>query len=196
MKKVLLFLALILTSATVVSAQDKGYEKSIELTGSFGLNQFAKYGLGISMMNGYRINPNFYVGAGVGFKYFDVLYYSSYISSKYTDTISHKSYDGKYLIPVWARVKANLTKTKISPYLLADAGWTFDVGQNPNKNAEGFFIEPQFGIDVKMQEAIGLYFALGVNLQNYHYEFISNSDSDGTKQFMLGTIAIHAGIKF
>ena len=196
MMKVLLLCAALMMAGAMF-AQDKGYEKSIELSGSFGVNKYAKYALSASMINGYRINPHFFIGAGVGFKYFDVLYYSSYISSDYTDTFKHTSYDGKYLIPLWARFKANFTDTKISPYAILDAGWTFDVGQNPNKNTEGFFIEPQLGLDVKMQEKIGLYFAVGVNLQNYHYQYISNhSDLDGDKNMMLGTISIHAGIKF
>ena len=55
MKKVLLLCAALMMAGAMF-AQDKGYEKSIELSGSFGVNKYAKYALSASMINGYRIN--------------------------------------------------------------------------------------------------------------------------------------------
>ena len=52
-----------------------GYEKSIELGGSIGLDKFIKSSFKIEMINGYRFNNYFSLGAGVGFCYTDALYY-------------------------------------------------------------------------------------------------------------------------
>lgn len=168
-----------------------GYEKSIEAGGLIGLDKFTNSSFEIEMINGYRFNNYFSVGAGLGFRYTDALYYKSYIGSK-----SYESRDGKYLIPFFGRVKANFTDTKVSPFLLADLGYTFDVGQNPNKNTFGLMINPAFGVDIKLDEnKIGLYFLVGYNLQNAQYKYFNDTSVDmitGTAE----SISLKAGMKF
>lgn len=173
------------------SAQSKGYEKSIEFGGGIGLDKLSKYSIGISMVNGYRFNNYLYVGVGTGFKYTDALYYSSSSLRDY-----YESFDGKYLIPLYARIKANLTKTKVSPFLVVDAGYTFDVGQNENKNIEGLMIEPAFGIDFKLnEEKISLYFLLGVNIQKTRFTHFRKISDEENNEFA-SALSLKLGIKF
>jgi hypothetical protein len=168
-----------------------GYEKSIEVGGLIGLDKFTNGSFEIEMINGYRFNSYFSVGAGVGFRYTDALYYKSYMSHE-----SYESRDGKYLIPFFGRVKANFTDTKVSPFLLADFGYTFDIGQNPNKNTYGLLINPAFGVNIKLNEnKIGLYFLVGYNLQNAQYKYF-NDTSDEMITGMAESISLKAGIKF
>lgn len=189
MKKLFL-MALLMCVLFSVKAQI-GYEKSIELGGSIGLDKFTKSSFEIEMINGYRFNDYFSLGMGVGFRYTDALYYRSTTLGDF-----YESRDGKYLIPLYARIKANLTNTKISPFLLANVGYTFDVGQNPNKNTYGFMIEPAFGIDFKLNEdKLGLYFLVGFNLQNAEYTYYGVYDSE-KQTGMASSIAIRGGIKF
>ena len=190
----LLTVALATSSAYAKPENTKGYEKSIELTGGFGLSQYTKYSLGVSMMNGYRVNPYFYVGAGIGFRYSDLLYYTSWNGDEH-----YKSFDGKYLIQPWLRLKGNMTATKFSPYVVLDAGWTFDVGQNPNKNAKGLFFEPQLGMDFHLQGKQVFYFTIGVNLQDYqcmHFNTGEHDPGTSTSRYYVGTLAFHLGFQF
>lgn len=177
-----------------LSAQERGYEKTIEVEGSVGLDEYSKFAFGASMINGYRVNPYFFAGAGVGFKYFDTLYYTSY-----SGTETYNSYDGKYLMPIWLRLKANFTDTRISPYAIFDCGWTFDVGKNEYTTAKGPFIEPQLGLDFKLEDDMALYCSVGYNLQRYQYTSynISSSSLDTCGHiYYIGTISFHFGVKF
>lgn len=178
MKKLLLTLVALFCIISTTYAQH--YEKSIEIYGGPGLDKFTKYSFGIEMVNGLRFNDYFSLGIGVGFRYTKALYTSMYQSKHVYGVLiteTSKSYDGKYLIPVHARIKANLSSAKVSPFLMFDAGYTFDVGQNKNKNTEGLFYEPAFGIDMKMKDGNSLYMVAGYNVQNAHYTYYSISDS-------------------
>ncbi|MDR1517645.1 MAG: outer membrane protein transport protein [Dysgonamonadaceae bacterium] len=77
MKK--LFLMPLLMSVLFSVKAQIGYEKSIELGASIGLDKFTKSSFEIGMINGYRFNDYLSLGAGVGFRYTDALYYQSFI---------------------------------------------------------------------------------------------------------------------
>ena len=176
-----------------------GYEKAIEINGGIGLNEFSKYSFGIEMINGYRFNDYFSIGFGAGFRYTNALYFQSYQYSNHQSSTSD-SYDGKYLIPLHARVKANLSSAKVSPFLMLDGGYTIDVGQNPNKNTEGLFFEPVIGVDVIMDEKSSMYFGVGVNFQNAHYKYFSiggySGSYDKVKAGMASTLNLRIGFVF
>lgn len=176
-----------------------GYEKAIEINGGIGLNKFSKYSLGIEMINGFRFNDYFSLGFGAGFRYTNALYYHSYQSS-YHQSNTYDSYDGKYLIPLHARVKANLSSAKVSPFLMVDGGYTIDVGKNPNKNTEGLFFEPAFGVDIKLDDVNSIYIGVGVNLQNAHYQYFSiggySGSYDSVEKGMASTLNFRIGFAF
>jgi len=180
----------ILIIISISAIAQKGYEKSIEFGGSIGLDNFTNYSYSIEMINGFRFNDYLFIGGGVGFRYTDALYFRSHIGSRF-----YESRDGKYLIPLYARLKANLTNANVSPFFLGNIGYTFDVGQNPNKNTYGLMIEPAFGIDFRLNDGrTGLYFLVGVNLQNAEYRYFGiNSE---TIQGMATSISLRGGISF
>ena len=176
-----------------------GYEKAIEINGGIGLNEFSKYSFGIEMINGYRFNDYFSVGFGVGFRYTNALYMSTHRYSNY-QWYSSDSFDGKYLIPLNIRAKANLSSAKVSPFLMVDGGFTIDVGQNKNKNTEGLFFEPAFGVDIKLDDKNTMYFGVGVNFQNAHYKYFSIGGYSGSDiseiNGMASTLNFRIGFKF
>ena len=195
MKKFSIILMLVFAS---ISLSAQSYNHSIEVSGGVGLEKYSKYSVGVSYQGGIQIKK-FYAGLGVGFRYADALYYSSWDGTGIVST-SYESRDAKYLLPLNLRLKYNFTKTKVSPYLLVDGGYTFDVGKNPNKNIEGLFVQPQLGIDLKLKEGNALYFGVSANIQDYHYDFYSMSDYTGsdvtTKRFVIGTLLLHIGFAF
>ena len=202
MKKELLLLSFIFMMMAFpfcAQAQNKGYEKSIELNGGIPIDKYSKYSLGITMMNGYRFNDFFYLGAGVGYEYFNALYYTSYdyIGKGHSDR--YNSFNGKNMLRIFARVKANLTKTKVSPYFAGDIGYTIDFNANDCGSTTGLMFEPQFGIDFKLPEKIGLYFAVGYRGQQNSYTRydLTYGDIGSTKEKVLpGLVDIKFGIKF
>lgn len=195
MKKTLLFLIAFVLSFNL-HAQSKGYEKSIEVFGGPGLNKLTKYQIGISMINGYRINDYFYAGVGAGFRFQESRYMYSYGPG---DKFGHDSREPRYIIPLYARVKANLTKTSVSPFFIADIGGNIDVGMVEYKTIQGFFFEPQFGVDIDLTDPISLYLALGANIAKakyYSFDFYDTNSIQGEYKGLASTLVFHIGIKF
>jgi hypothetical protein len=172
MKK-LFFTVLAIFVFSSIFAQSKGYEKTIEIGGNFGLDNMTNYSLNISMINGYRFNDNLFMGIGAGYRYTDALYYKSYIAG-----VKDECNDSRDLIPVFFRIKANLTKGKVSPFFVGDVGYSIDLGGNSNRTVEGFMCDPAFGIDFKLNDKkTALYFMTGVNIQKSKYYFIGGQST-------------------
>ena len=199
MRKFFIITSLILTSV-VSFAQNRGYEKSVEATGGIGLDKYQKFTFGVSMVNGYRVNDYFFVGAGVGYEYLDGLYYSSYeyrggLGNSYSGT----SNDVRNNIKLYGRLKANLTAAKVSPFFSVDLGGTIGLSSNSIKMANGFFFEPCFGSDFALSPKQAIYLMLGYNGQGYDYRAFDTtlgSTSDEMRHVLAGKFAIHLGFKF
>lgn len=166
------------------------------------MNKNTKYSLGISMVNGYRINPQLYAGMGIGFRYTNAKFMHTWRSYMQYGSLHFESsdlYGGDYLVPVFARIQYNLITTKVKPMLLCDAGYTIDPGIAKG-NAVGFFWEPAFGIDINLEENTSIYIQIGVNFQKTHFTRYENSYYDGASEEEIKTIAstliFKLGMKF
>lgn len=183
-----------------VSLFAQGYEKSIEANVGIGLDNCQKFTFGLSMINGYRINDYFFIGAGVGYEYLDGLYYHSYeYKGSVVGSSNYDSYDVRNNIQAFARVKANLTNTKVSPFLSGDVGYTVGLSSNEIKMANGLFFQPSFGCDIRLSDKQTIYVMLGYNGQNYNYRWFDNtlgSTEDKTLTKLAGKFAIHVGFIF
>lgn len=191
MKKLIVIILIGLSTSLI--AQNKGYEKSIEVYGGFGLNELSKYQIGISMINGYRLNDFCYFGIGIGIRYQESRYYLS--RELYGGT-----YDSRtpcYHIPLNFRVKFNLTKTDISPFLSGDIGTNVKAGGVNSKTISGFFFEPLFGVDIKTKENVTPYFAVGINVANAQYKYFHIKEAyQSTIKSKATTLVFHIGFKF
>ncbi len=201
-KKFLVVVGFVAMFGFTVIAQTSGYEKSIEIYGRPAMNKSTKYTLGISMVNGYRIDSHLYAGIGVGFRYTDAEFmhtYRSYMQFGSLHSETSSSYAGDYLLPVYARAQYNFTTTKVKPMLLCDAGYTFNVGSTDG-NAVGFFWEPAFGIDINLEQNTSLYFQIGICMQKTHYTYYTYSYFDGASSEEINatasTLNIKIGMKF
>ena len=181
MKKIAIAVALMML--VQVASGQAAYEKSIELAGGPALNSHTQYSVGANTTHGILSN-NFFIGAGVGFRYTSALYYSSYRSyyqfgSLQTET--YKSYDGKYLVPVYIRASYRFGRASVKPMLSFDVGATFDVGKNQKyKNTEGLFYEPADGVNISLDDNTSMFITVGLNYQNAHHTYYTMSYYDGT----------------
>lgn len=200
MKKVYCFLLLFMTSIVVVGQnQVKGYEKSVEIKGSVGLDDQTDYAFGVSMVNGYRFNNYLYLGAGVGYEYLKGLYYRSYQYIGHSLSTEYDSKDVRNIIQLYARVKANFTRAKISPFASVDLGNSFSLGSSSIKMANGFFFEPAIGCDFRLNEKQTFYCSLGYNHQRYEYDFFNltyGSTEHKMQKKPSGTLCVHLGLFF
>lgn len=194
MKKLFFAMIIALTSLSTFG-QGTGYEFTVDFTGALGITNLSKYNVGISLVNGYRFNNKFALGIGVGFRYAETLYYYS-SDERLGD---YESRDNKYLVPAFGYFKFNFTDSDISPFIVGNVGYAFDVGQNKNKNLEGLFAEPIIGVDFKADKSIW-YLGIGANVQNHHYENfrISNTSMSGERTIkgVAPSLALHFGIQF
>ena len=190
------YLLLLLAFVPSISfSQSRGYELTIDANAGIGITNLSKYNVGVSVINGYRLNDKFALGLGVGFKYAETLYY-------YSDDKTlgdYESRDNKYLIPIFFQAKFNFTDGAIAPFIIGDIGYTVDVGKNPNKNLEAFFVEPIVGVDFKSKKTTW-YIGLGANVQQHHYEYFHISDivksSERTVKGVAPTLTLHFGVQF
>lgn len=152
-----------------VNAQNKGYEKSIELGYAVGIGKIQNDIFNISMINGYRVNNTFFIGIGFGIGYSDVINRYDYelgnITEHRTETL---------LVPIFANIKVNLTdESKVSPFLSLDIGYTIDANQYL-RDAPGFMFKPNFGVDFKITQTVSIYTKIGINLQHFNYTYTRN----------------------
>ncbi len=179
-------------------AQDKGFEKAIEINGGVGLDDCINYTFGASFIGGYRVSPSFFIGAGVGYSYIDGLYYKSYEYISKGESLTYDSYDVRNNIQAFVRAKYNLTKGNVSPFLLVDAGGTFGLTSNEIKMANGFTYEPAFGIDFKINEKQTIYVMLGYKGSQYQYKYFNTTYGSSGEEMLkkaAGIFCIHLGFK-
>lgn len=192
MKK-LLITFLMMMSLVCLSAREKGYEFRGEIYGFAGLTDYLKTSGGISITNGYRITESLFVGAGTGFEMSKAVY-------KYVDVGDSYSYAPQRMIPVFASIKYNMGKKAASPFVLLDAGWTFNVGKEEEKKAiYGLLINPRVGVDVGMVKGYGLFAAVGPRFQSVHHRHLTAGKGDWIvdhRSEFLTLVCLHIGVRF
>jgi len=148
------------------------------------------------MINGYRINDNFYAGLGVGVGYSNAI---TYVDIKYG--ITNETRSDAFLIPIFAHLKANLTSGDISPFFSFNIGYTIDVNSYL-KDAPGLMLQPNFGVDFRVNEKTSIYGLIGLNLQHYDYTYTYNLGTTSSnwevtqKSELFKAIDLKIGFKF
>ena len=195
MKRFICLLCCSVIFVCTTNAQTKGFEKSIEANVGIGLDKYTNYSFGVNFVGGYRANDIFYIGAGLGYRYLDGLYYSNYGGKNDT----YKSYDGRSNLNLFARAKINLSRNKVSPFISIDLGGIFGLTSNSIKMANGLLYEPAIGCDIKLKGKQKFYIALGYQGFNYTYKYFNtsygNTYQETTKR-MVGEFSIHLGLCF
>lgn len=186
-------MTILMMSLTSVSAHEKGYEFRGEIYGFAGLTDYLNTSGGISITNGYRITERLFIGAGTGYEISRAVY-------KHVEVGDTYSYARQHMIPVFGSIKYNMGTRAASPFVLLDAGWTFNVGKEEEKKAMyGLIFNPRVGIDVDMVKGYGLFAAVGPRFQNIHYRHLTPGKGDwivDNRNEFLTLVCLHIGIRF
>lgn len=117
-----------------ISTSTSGYWGCIGLGFILSVDGTGRDGLKIDFVNGYRFNPYFAVGAGVGFR--------GYAENFRT-------------LPVYLHLKVNLLDKPFSPFIALSGG--ADVGIGQGKKSGGYF-SPAIGIGGKASAQSSMFF--------------------------------------
>lgn len=124
----------------------QGFEPQLRISFDEGIDSYKNFSFGFDFLATYRANEHFRIGAGIGINYVNLFYEDAEI-------INHKYFDAYFesamTIPIFANIKVNFTKTKISPYLGIDAGYNVFIpfSKYAEQNKLGAFFKPTFGFD-------------------------------------------------
>lgn len=137
--------------------KQKGYFHLTEiglLTGQDYAGENTHTPLTIQTINGYRLNPHWHGGIGIGLNRFEEI----------------------TTLPVFISLRADMLKTKVTPFYHADIGYAFAWSSENNENGifkevkGGLMFHPGMGIKVHLGNT-ALHFAVGYLIQKNELEF-------------------------
>lgn len=156
---------------------DKGYEGVVEL--GYGAKT-GKYGLDIvklNIINGYRINQKFFVGAGTGLRILP--------ESETT------------MIPVFADFRASFMPKPVTPYASFSAGMSFNTAYG-FKDA-GWMFHPEVGVQFNKTKEMLFHISVGYDVQQMKFvtfDVFNPGLISGTKMRFSESANINFGITF
>lgn len=173
----------------------KGYESFVNI--SYNMMSNENYA-GVDYIGGYRINNNFFLGAGVGAN-MRLVAPVNYVEMNESLELSH----GAFYFPVYVHFRAQLLNRRCAPFLALSAGYNISLPQSfdleltsISYNASGLFVNPQVGLTYRIKPKFGVYCAAGFNTC-IMLECIANTGYSATikRSFKYG-ININLGISF
>lgn len=162
--KLLLAISMAVTSMVAFAQESpndsyKGGNMVVEAGGLVGMQKFGMYGVSVAVLGGYTFNKHWFVGGGIGFKNVTV------------------DKPNSSTIPVFARVKYSILKSKVTPYLSLDGGYYVgSAGSAYNKQPDlrpgegytwvtqikgGWFFHPEVGVSVRLKKRQAIHFGIG-----------------------------------
>lgn len=202
MKKILLTLLTTVICTGFASAQK--YEKSVDINGGPGLDEFSKFSYGVTLNNGICFKDFLYVGVGFGMRQTDALLKREIHQYKQDDELpvdTKETFWGNTVIPVFATVKLDWGRAKSGCLLRLDAGVNNNLEEMDYRSVSGLFVEPSVGYGLKIADNMKLELSVGYNLQKMSYWQFANYEVVGVVlnqevSGMAGTLNVHAGIAF
>lgn len=158
-----------------------GYKGIFEVSAAFDPGyafwDCCEYGLSASFINGVNLGAHCFIGAGVGIEYHK--YLDGYYDAGYNTEFS---YDSAYIaVPVFLNVRVPFLKNRrVSPYLSLNVGysigltdkidyvheysdfWGGDVGMYKYTNSSSMYVEPSFGLDIRIKRKNSIFVAFTV----------------------------------
>jgi hypothetical protein len=186
MKKFLLvFLILTVTVVYGQSTNQKGYEGNFSAGFAFGVGFVEIDRIVIDIVNGYRFNPYVSIGAGVGYRH--------YLNDNYINVESFRL----VMMPLYGNIKVNFTDTKYAPFLSISTGYSISlIGEGVIYNrwegswGNGYFLNPQIGLNVALNEKSALFLSVGYELQLTKVSIMSMPPPEGTSDLHAITVSI------
>jgi len=128
-----------------------GYQGIVDVGYMFlpGQNQFRESRIKFNFINGYRFNPYFSLGLGIGVN------------------LSPWKNELGIDVPIFLDLKCNFSKRNVAGYFSIDWGWDFDL----NYREDAFLISPKIGICGKTGKKTAIYLGIGPDFFAYsHYD--------------------------
>lgn len=151
-KQIFLFILTFLPIVASAQGLKKGYHGFADVGYCYYISQIAPSTIEITTSHGYQFNPYIFLGAGVGFDFTGKAEWGDVNGKPY------EKRDSKVDIPIFFNARANITRTRFSPF--ADAR----VGAYVN-NEGGIYanlaVGGRFGID----ENVGVSLSFGYELR-------------------------------
>lgn len=145
----------------------KGYRAFFDISYSENVDDDCISMMTLSTSHGYQLNPNLFIGAGLGLNFMDFPnYYYSWDGYYYDDDLDIN-------IPIYANVRVNFLKTRITPYVDARIGYAAG-------DYDGFYFSSTLGCDFAITPKFDLYVSLGYTFLQPEDEYIGyNYHNDG-----------------
>lgn len=191
MKKTLLFI-LMLFAFQMMSAQNESggcYRGFVDGGYTIGIGDYEFGRFEINTSHGYQINPYLFIGGGTGFHFMP----------KYETpnmNIAHDKRDSNVDIPVFANIRANFSKGKITPFVDGKAG-TYVT------NNGGLYINTSVGCRYALDKKQAVNVSVGYTIEKLEFQtfdrFINSYSMDYSRYANLLTaegIAIKVGYEF
>ena len=151
-----------------------GYRGIMEMGYQFGTGDFGMDRLKVNVINGGQFSPYFYLGGGIGLRY--------YFDAEAT------------LVPVFIHARTNILDKKVSPYFAFSIGYTFDASYD--FEGVGLLLSPSTGVTFNVSKKVNL--NVGVTYEMQSMEFYSGDyyyDYDLFRKNS-GALSVDFGISF
>ena len=191
MRKVILLFALLL-SAIGSNAQNTAkncYRGYVDAGYSVGIGDYDFGRFEVNTSHGYQINPYLFIGAGTG------LHFMASYKTKDMD-IPLDVRDSKVDIPVFANIRCNFLKKKVSPFVDVKGG-TYVT------NSGGLYVNASAGCRFSINEKQAINLSVGYTTEKLQFEtfdrFISHTSMEYTRYTTLydtEAITVKLGFEF
>lgn len=191
MKKFCLFVALL---STILCAKAQNISKNcyrgyVDAGYSVGIGDYDFGRFEVNTSHGYQFNPYLFIGAGTG------LHFMSSYKTKDMD-IPLDIRDSKVDIPVFANIRCNLLKKKVSPFVDIKGG-TYVT------NDGGLYVNASAGCRISINEKQAINLSVGYAIEKLQFEtfdsFINHTSMDYTRYTRLyntEAVTIKLGFEF
>ena len=173
MRKVL-FLAVLLLSVIGVFAQNTSkncYRGYVDAGYSVGVGDYDDFGrFEVNTSHGYHVNPYLFFGAGTG------LHFMSSYETKGMD-IPLDVRESKVDVPVFANVRCNFLKKKVSPFIDVKGG-TFVT------NNGGLYVNASVGCRFSINDKQAVNFSVGYVTEKLEFETFAHFTSHASMDYV------------
>ena len=190
MKKILLLMAMIVSTIGCFAQTNSGYRGFADLGYTIGVGDYDFGRTEISTTHGYQVCPYFFVGAGVG----------SHFMEKYATKgmdIALDERDSKVSIPLFVDFRSRFTKTKFAPFADLKLGYFVT-------NSDGFYGNLAIGCRMALKGNMAVSLSIGYTMEKLAFETFDRFTNPGhnmnysrdTRKLDCEGISIKAGFEF
>lgn len=180
---------LLVSSAHAQNETKNSYRGFVDAGYSAGIGDYKLGRFEINTSHGYQFNPYFFLGVGMGFHFM-----SAYETNGMEIVLDKR--DNKVDVPIFANVRCNFSKKRISPFVDLKSG-AFVT------NGGGLYVNASVGCRISLNKKQALSFAVGYASEKLEFEtfdsFIDHTSLDYTRSATKCTtesISIKLGFEF